>query len=223
MAVKREYIVKLQNKDYPLWQGILDAATEAGLVSLTTRIVQIPDDANGNYAAVVARAEFKDGRVFEDVGDCSPKSLGPRMQHLASASLRMASTRAKGRCLRDALNIGETMFEELPSDEPTVVADPEIHDLTCCQCNAAVDYGFARWSQRNYGGRVFCQPCARQLKDGVEERIAANPDALGCSGCGVQLTAAQNTISRRVYKVPLCPACQKKAGAELAKVGSRPA
>src|SRR5712692_4521049 len=40
-----------------------------------------------------------------------PASTSPQ---LAVASLRLASTRAKGRVLRDSINVGQTMFEELP-------------------------------------------------------------------------------------------------------------
>lgn len=111
--VDPKYIVNLKGKPYPMWGGILDAATRAGLKLLTTDVVQIPSPENGYLAVVMATAEFEDGRTFTDVGDCSPQSTSPR---LAPAALRLASTRAKGRCLRDALNIGETMFEELPGE-----------------------------------------------------------------------------------------------------------
>src|SRR5437870_8123593 len=99
MAISKEFVVSLKGKEYPLFAGVLDAATKAGLKSLTTRIVQLPTPDNGNFAVVMARAEFEDGRVFEDVGDCSPASTS---HHLASALLRVASTRAKGRVLRDS-------------------------------------------------------------------------------------------------------------------------
>src|SRR5207248_2733402 len=100
-------VVTLKGRDYPLYAGALDSATKAGLKSLTTRIVQIPSPENGNMAVVMARAEFEDGRVFEDVGDCSPASTSPQ---LAAASLRLASTRAKGRVLRDAVNVAQTLL-----------------------------------------------------------------------------------------------------------------
>src|SRR5436309_7128434 len=111
MSISKEFIVNLRGKEFPIFAGVLDAATKAGLRSLTTRVVQIPSPENGHLAVVMARAEFEDGRVFEDVGDCSPQSTSPQ---LASASLRLASTRAKGRVLRDSINVGQTMFEELP-------------------------------------------------------------------------------------------------------------
>src|SRR5436190_23078766 len=111
ISIDPRFIVQLKGKEYPLFAGVLDAATRAGLKSLTTRIVQIPTPENGNLAVVMARAEFEDGRVFEDVGDCSPASTS---QQLAAALLRLASTRAKGRVLRDSINVGQTLLEELP-------------------------------------------------------------------------------------------------------------
>ena len=90
---------------------MLDAATEAGLTALTTELVQVPNDENRGMAIVKARAVFADGRIFEDYGDASPANCSPQ---IATAAVRMASTRAKGRVLRDALNVGQTMFEELP-------------------------------------------------------------------------------------------------------------
>jgi hypothetical protein len=117
MAIDAEFVVKLKGKSYPLWAGVLDAATKAGLKTLTTTVLQFPTAENGQLAVVEATAMFDDGRVFTDIGDCSPASTTPQ---LAPAALRLASTRAKGRCLRDAINCGMTMVEELPGteDEP---------------------------------------------------------------------------------------------------------
>lgn len=192
MAVKKEHIVHLKGKDYPTWVGVLDAATERGLTSLTTTIVQIPTPENGNLAVVTARAEFGDGRVFEDVGDCSPASTSP---NLAAAALRLASTRAKGRVLRDACNIGVTMYEELPGEEereapkpqrrtepqrewvesrppspalePAEVLPPatELKPITCCVegCGRLLTYDEIKGCETRFGGVWYC------TDHGVEE------------------------------------------------------
>src|SRR5436309_14899265 len=110
MNIDPRFIVSLRNRDYPLFAGVLDAATHAGLKSLTTRIVQIPSPENGNMAVMMARAEFEDGRVFEDVGDCSPALTSPQR---AAAALGLASRRAKGRVVRDAVAGGAALREEL--------------------------------------------------------------------------------------------------------------
>jgi hypothetical protein len=78
MPIDPQFIVSLKGRSYPVWAGVLDAATKAGLRSLTTRVVQIPSSENGHLAVVMARAEFEDGRVFEDVGDCSVRRVNGR-------------------------------------------------------------------------------------------------------------------------------------------------
>jgi hypothetical protein len=110
MGIDKRWIVSLKGRDYPTWPGVLDAAHEAGLVSLTTELIQIPHPDNGDMAIVKATASFSDGQIFSDYGDCSPKTTTPM---LAAAAIRLASTRAKGRVLRDAVNVGQTMLEEL--------------------------------------------------------------------------------------------------------------
>jgi hypothetical protein len=113
--MKPEFVVKLKGKEHVLYAGLLDAATQAGLRSLTTTVLQVPSGENGHTAVVLARARFEDGREFEDVGDCSPANCSPQ---IATAALRMASTRAKGRCLRDALNLTAELLEDGP-DTPS--------------------------------------------------------------------------------------------------------
>ncbi len=169
----KKWIVALQGKDYPQWGGVLDDATRKGLKSLTTRIVQIPSEENGHLAVVVARAEFDDGRVFEDVGDCSPKSAKP---HMAAAALRLASTRAKGRALRDALNIGETMYEELPDNEGQSAAEPEGkrngHGLQTAKEQSAP----ARPNLSVAENKVSCARCGRELNEKEVSGCLQRPD-----------------------------------------------
>src|SRR6266481_4015663 len=103
-------------KDFVVWAGLLDAATKAGLVSCDVNLLQHPDAANGQLAIAQATVTFADGRHFTEIGDAGP---GNCTAMIAPHSCRMAGTRAKGRALRDALNIAETMFEELgPDPEP---------------------------------------------------------------------------------------------------------
>mgnify|MGYP001569158325 CR=1 FL=1 len=166
-----KFIVRLKGKDYPTWPGILDAATKAGLRSLTTRVLQVPVSDNGNLAVVMARAEFEDGRVYEDVGDCSPASTSPQ---LASAALRLASTRAKGRVLRDAINVGMTMYEELPDNggdpqpepmdgrqPPAPEPEPEEQPILCMaeKCGVILSNDELRGSLKRadrFDGKVYC-------------------------------------------------------------------
>lgn len=111
-----EFIVDLRGKKYPVYAGVLDVATRMGLKILEVKHLQIPSEANGWMAVVQAIAVFEDGRTFTDLGDASPKNCSPQ---IATAALRMASTRAKGRVLRDAINCGMTLLEELPDENDT--------------------------------------------------------------------------------------------------------
>lgn len=116
MAIEERYYVTLKGgKRHPTYPGVLLEATRLGLKSLTTDLIQIPGEENGHMAIVKARAEFGDGRVFEDYGDCSPRNSVPM---IAAAAIRMASTRGKGRVLRDGIGLGETMAEEIGHAEP---------------------------------------------------------------------------------------------------------
>lgn len=178
-----KFMVKLKNKDYPLFAGVLDMAHKAGLKSLTTEVIQIPSPENGLMAVVKARAEFDDGRVFEDIGDCSPTSTTPQ---LASSSIRLASTRAKGRVLRDAVNVGQTLLEELP----------DMHDA---------QHEPAGEASRAYQGRqdsAQSKPAAAQSAEGGQSLV--------CTGCNATLTKGQYEVSLRAYGRPMCPLCQRK-------------
>lgn len=173
MAINPEFKVNLKGRDYVVYAGVLDAATKAGLKSLTTRVVQIPAPDNGHVAVVMARAEFEDGRVFEDVGDASPANCSAQ---IAAAALRMASTRGKGRVLRDAINLGETLLEELPDEEARPgreASGPQSHgDATraggngaggqqCEACGAGMTSAQVTLSQKKHAGRTLCPPCQR--------------------------------------------------------------
>lgn len=156
MAIDGRYIANIKGKMFVTYAGALDAATNNGLRSLTTRVLQIPSAENGYYAAVEATAVFEDGRVFTDVGDCSPQSTTPQ---IAPAALRLASTRAKGRVLRDAINHGEALAEEIGEMAPAPgdpAARPQEHpskvfrDQHCAECGLELTPGQIKVSQAKY-------------------------------------------------------------------------
>jgi hypothetical protein len=108
------YIVRLQGKDFILYTGLLSLAHEMGLKSITAEPVEI-DWENGRFifkATVVMLDASGVERVFEDYGDCTKHNTN---KMIYPAALRMASTRAKARALRDATGLGLTAFEELPN------------------------------------------------------------------------------------------------------------
>jgi hypothetical protein len=109
-GVKPEFVVNLRGRDFVLYAGVLDVAHRRGIRRLETEVVQLPSEANGRECVVKATLELEGGVVFTDYGDANPTNVNrPIAQHL----IRMASTRAKARVLRDATNIGLTALEEL--------------------------------------------------------------------------------------------------------------
>ena len=107
--MKKEFIVERNGRSFVLYAGLLDLAHERGLKSVTTTLVQIPSDLNGQMAIVHATVETSQG-TFTGLGDAAPDNVSRMMvPHL----IRMAETRAKARALRDAVNVGVTALEEL--------------------------------------------------------------------------------------------------------------
>lgn len=110
--VDEKFIVNLKGKDFILYEGLLDLAHQEGLVSMDVELLQIPSKENGGIAIAKAIARTKD-RTFMDIGDAGPSSVNSMIKpHI----IRMASTRAKARALRDLTNVGMTALEELGDD-----------------------------------------------------------------------------------------------------------
>jgi hypothetical protein len=108
--LNENFIKNLQGKDFVLYSGLLDLAHQKGLNKLEIEVVQQPTQDNGYEAICKAVAQTRFGEVFTDIGDASPKNTN---KVIANHILRMASTRAKARALRDLTNIGITCLEEL--------------------------------------------------------------------------------------------------------------
>jgi hypothetical protein len=104
------FIKNIEGKDFVLYAGLLDLAHQKGMTSMEVEILQFPNKDNGNQAIVKAFAESKLGETFSDIGDADPTNCTYKV---AKHILRMASTRAKARALRDFTNIGMTCLEEL--------------------------------------------------------------------------------------------------------------
>jgi hypothetical protein len=104
------FIKNIEGKDFVLYAGLLDLAHQKGLIKMAVEILQYPTAENGHMAIARAQAESTLGELFVDVGDAAPSNCNAKVvKHL----LRMASTRAKARALRDFTNIGMTCLEEL--------------------------------------------------------------------------------------------------------------
>jgi hypothetical protein len=174
MAIDPRFIVNLRGRDFPLYCGVLDLAHREGLVSITTELVQIPSAENGMTAIVKATASFeRAGRaaIFEAYGDACPANV---KEHLATALLRLAETRAKGRALRDGVNVGQALLEELPdTDELPTSAAPDIRPApreketgaapicSAAGCGKPLTKGQYEVSLRAYG-QPMCPACQKE-------------------------------------------------------------
>ncbi|MHB9029769.1 MAG: SWIM zinc finger family protein [Candidatus Latescibacterota bacterium] len=105
-----EFIKQIDGKDFVIYAGLLDLAHQRGLQRLEVELVQFPGKDNENFAICKATAVSRNGEMFVDFGDANTSNCNPKVaKHL----VRMASTRAKARALRDFTNIGITCLEEL--------------------------------------------------------------------------------------------------------------
>ena len=119
-TIDERFITQIQGKEFVLYSGLLDLAHQRGLIKLDVETLQLPSKDNGNTAICRAVAVSELGEHFCDVGDANPTNVNKKIvPHI----LRMASTRAKARCLRDFCNIGLVCLEELSDFDDVIVTD----------------------------------------------------------------------------------------------------
>ena len=106
LAIPAQYLQLIEGKPFVKYAGLLAMAHDGGLQQLEARFTRVSD----TLAVAYATATFTDGRRFTESGDATPENVGSQVRpHFA----RLALTRAKARCLRDALNIGLCAVEEV--------------------------------------------------------------------------------------------------------------
>jgi hypothetical protein len=106
--IPAQFLTEIHRKMFVQYAGLLAMAHERGLVNLSAHFISV----NNDLALAEATVEFSDGRTFKECADSTPSNVNPKVkQHFP----RMALTRAKARCLRDALNIAVCSVEELES------------------------------------------------------------------------------------------------------------
>ena len=121
--VNDKYIITLNGKPYITFEGLLHSAHELGLGSIEVEIIQYPNESNNNTAIATAAVRGKGGQFFIDIGDASPASCAAK---LVPHIIRMASTRAKARALRDFTNTGMCSIEELGESESNFRPAPNL-------------------------------------------------------------------------------------------------
>lgn len=107
--VLKLFITHLHGRPFVRYAGLLALAHERGLQSLEASFLHVTD----TLATAQATAVFTDGRRFTECADASPENVP---FHIKPHFARMALTRCKARCLRDALNIGLTALEEVDAE-----------------------------------------------------------------------------------------------------------
>jgi hypothetical protein len=109
-ALPAQYLQRIDGQPFVKYAGLLTLAHAQGLQQLEAWFTGVSE----TLAVAQATATFRDGRRFTESGEATPENVGCRVRpHFA----RLALTRAKARCLRDALNIALCAVEEL-EEEP---------------------------------------------------------------------------------------------------------
>lgn len=109
----------VDTKEVVTYAGLLNRATQDNLKKVYTELIQLPSEANEMTAICMAEVETDKG-VFRDYGDANPVNVSSMIvPHI----IRMASTRAKARAFRDAVNIGVVALEELGAEYLNGVVD----------------------------------------------------------------------------------------------------
>ena len=100
--------------DYVLSTGLLVAAHQLGVVSISARLLQLPASDNG-WLAVCSSSVTTQTGAFTALGDAHP---GNAARADVSTLLLLAQLRAKAHALCDALNLELIPIEDLPGYVP---------------------------------------------------------------------------------------------------------
>ncbi|HQN74779.1 MAG TPA: hypothetical protein PK160_01945, partial [Bacillota bacterium] len=115
-----KFIMKIDDKDFVLYAGLLDVAHQKNLSSVDVELIQAPSEENKFTAICKATVKTVDGKTFTDIGDANPANCNYKIvKHI----IRLSATRAKARAFRDMDNIGMTALEELGDLSEVIGAD----------------------------------------------------------------------------------------------------
>jgi len=105
-GIDPRWVQMIHGKPHVRYMGLLAMAHERGLKGISAKFISVTLE----MALAEATVEFQDGAVYSEAADSTPTNVPAGIKaHWA----RLALTRAKARCLRDALNIGVAAVEEL--------------------------------------------------------------------------------------------------------------
>ena len=116
---KVKNIVKISGKDFMTYEGLLSKAHKKD-PNFSMKITEswVSEDMKRAWCkvrlTVANEGSAEKIQIFDGFGSSTPENTGQMTQ---SHPVEMANTRAKGRALRDYLNIGMVMAEELKQDK----------------------------------------------------------------------------------------------------------
>ncbi len=64
--------MKIDDKDFVLYAGLLDVAHQKNLSSVDVELIQTPSEENKFTAICKATVKTVDGKTFTDIGDANP-------------------------------------------------------------------------------------------------------------------------------------------------------
>jgi hypothetical protein len=170
--------VSVGGREWIPYGGILDIAHEKGLKGIDTRLLQVPDEKNGNVAIVRAEATSADGGTFSGIGDASPENVA---RNIVPHIIRQAETRAKARALGDMVNRANV-------DEASGEQDRE------SASNITHLKGAAKTVKSVWSGKLVAIKSAKEAKDFVEKNRPENPGEAGGGATGAEIDELQEMI-----------------------------
>lgn len=108
---KNPHIVDIKGKDYMTYEGVLNKLHEKSQGNFSIVILESYQSDDMKRASCKVRLTVGEN-VFDGIGSSTPENTGSVTDH----PIELSHTRAKGRAIRDYLNIGKVMAEELKKE-----------------------------------------------------------------------------------------------------------
>ena len=154
------------------YQNQLDYAHQSGLNSISSRIIQFPNDENNNTCVCEATVTTNDGKQFSDIGDASPDTVPSEYsKHVIS----FASTRAKSRVLSDAFNFSNKEHNDSNMIDVTPIQNSVQQNKNILSLSQNSKYTNAEKSKFNGGGSKTIS----QKQIGFINKLASQKNATG--------------------------------------------
>lgn len=200
------FIKQVDGKDFVLYSGLLDLAHQKNLISLDVELIQYPSKDNDHTAVCKAIAKTVMGGPFIDLGDANPMNCNSKVaKHL----IRMASTRAKARALRDLTNIGMTALEELGDINEVINGEDDIKASQVRKNN--VKQFPAKQSKVNQGEAAQKTVQTVSTNQTAEPATAKPPEAVKPAKTRQSSKSGNGNGKSKDEKVPMISEAQKNA------------